>query len=149
MVAASEARGSSVSEGLPARSQQHELASAGTDVRAIATRYAAAWEASDVEGLVAMLTDDVRLTMPEWHEGIVAVRAVLAAGPLTHRWRTLPTWANGQLAFGCYRWHDDSRRFVGEGVDVLTLAKGKIVAIDAFRVANLTEYGLPPNINPL
>ena len=72
---------------------------------------------------------------------------VLAAGPITHRWRLLPTWANGQLAFGCYRWHDDRRVFVGEGLDVLTLRAGRIVAITAFLVSDLEAYGLPSTIS--
>jgi RNA polymerase sigma-70 factor (ECF subfamily) len=62
------------------------------------------------------------------------------------RWRLLPTWANGQLAFGCFRWHDDCRVFVGEGLDVLTLRAGRIVAITAFLVADLGAYGLPSTI---
>jgi SnoaL-like domain len=103
-----------------------------------------------VEGIVAMLAADVRLAMPPmlgWYEGSDAVRAVLASGPITHRWRLLPTWANGQLAFGCYRWHDERRVFVGEGVDVLALRAGRIVAITAFLVADLQAYGLPSTIS--
>jgi RNA polymerase sigma-70 factor (TIGR02960 family) len=139
-----------VRERTPSRSQQQELAGLGGEVRWIAARYAAAWESSDVEGIVAMLAEDVRLAMPPlpaWYEGPDAVRAVLAAGPLTHRWRLLPTWANGQLGFGCYRWHDDRGVFVGEGLDVLTLRAGRIVAITAFLVADLGAYGLPSTIS--
>jgi hypothetical protein len=136
-----------VAERTPARSQQQELAALGPEVRAVAARYAAAWEASDVDGVVAMLAEDARLAMPEWYEGLAAVRAVLAAGPLTHRWRVLPTWANGQLAFGCYRWQQARGVFVGEGVDVLTLRDGRIAAIDAFLVTDLAAYGLPPEIS--
>jgi RNA polymerase sigma-70 factor (TIGR02960 family) len=132
------------------RSQQQELAGLGAEVRRIAAGYADAWESSDVEGIVAMLAHDVRLAMPPllaWYQGPDAVRAVLASGPLTHRWRLLPTWANGQLAFGCYRWHDDRGVFVGEGLDVLTLRAGRIVAITAFLVADLGAYGLPSTIS--
>jgi hypothetical protein len=139
-----------VRERTPPRSQQHELAGLGAEVRSIAARYADAWESSNVEGIVAMLAEDVRLAMPpmlEWYEGPDAVRAVLACGPITHRWRLLPTWANGQLAFGCYRWHDERRVFVGEGVDVLALRAGRIVAITAFLVADLQAYGLPSTIS--
>jgi hypothetical protein len=71
----------------PERSQQQELADLGVEVRALAARYAAAWEASDVESVVAMLAEDVRLAMPPiltWYDGLPAVRAALATGPLTH-----------------------------------------------------------------
>jgi RNA polymerase sigma-70 factor (ECF subfamily) len=134
----------------PSRSQQQELADLGAEVRWIAARFAAAWESSDVEGIVALLAEDVRLAMPplpEWYEGPDAVRAVLASGPVTHRWRVLPTWANGQLAFGFYRWHDERRVFIGEGVDVLTLRAGRIVAITGFLVADLGAYGLPSTVS--
>jgi RNA polymerase sigma-70 factor (TIGR02960 family) len=137
-------------ERTPSRSQQQELAGLGDEVRAIAARYASAWEASDVEGIVSMLAEDVRLAMPptpEWYEGPEAVRAVLAAGPITHRWRVLPTWANGQLAFGFYRWHEQRGVFFGEGVNVLTLRTGRIVAITSFLLPDLEAYGLPPEIS--
>jgi hypothetical protein len=136
-----------VVERLTSRSQQQELADLGPDVHAVAARFAAAWEASDVDGVVALLAEDVRLAMPEWYEGLTAVRAVLAGGPLTHRWRVLPTRANGQLAFGCYRWQEQRGRFVGEGVDVLTLRDGLVVAIDAFLVTDLAAYGLPSELS--
>jgi RNA polymerase sigma-70 factor (ECF subfamily) len=136
-------------ERAPSRSQQQELAAAGAGVRAIAARYAAAWESSDVAGIVAMLAEDVRLAMPPvlaWYEGPAAVGAALAAGPITHRWRLLPTQANGQLAFGCYRWQEERGLFVGEGLDVLTLRAGRIAAITAFLVSDLDAYGLPPEV---
>src|SRR5262249_7038995 len=116
----------------------------------IAARYAEAWESSDVERLVAMLAEDVRLAMPpqaEWYLGRDAVRAALARGPFTHRWRLLPTSANRQLAVGCYRWHEEHRAFVGEGMDVLTLRAGRIALINAFVVSDLEAYGLPLTIS--
>ena len=100
----------------------------------------------DVDGLVTLLSDDVRLRMPEEHSGVREVRAALAAGPLTHRWRLRHTWANGQLAFGCYRWDERTLAFVGEGIDVLTIVGGRIASIDAFEVADLTPYALPETI---
>jgi RNA polymerase sigma-70 factor (TIGR02960 family) len=139
-----------VRERTPSRSQQQELADLGAEVASIAARFVSAWESSDVEGIVAMLADDVRLAMPplpECYQGPAAVRAVLASGPITHRWRLLPTWANGQLAFGCYRWGEERGVFVGDGVDVLTLRKGRITAISAFLVGGLEAYGLPSTIS--
>ncbi|MFC0534090.1 sigma-70 family RNA polymerase sigma factor [Phytohabitans kaempferiae] len=130
----------------PARSQQRELADLGPEVLAIAERYAAAWEAADVDAIVAMLAEDVRLAMPptpEWYEGPAAVRAALLAGPITHRWRLVPTWANGQLALAGYRWDEARGEYVGEGLDVLTLRDGRITAITAFLVTDLANFGVP------
>jgi RNA polymerase sigma-70 factor (TIGR02960 family) len=135
----------------PSRSQQRELAGLGAELRTVAARYASAWEVADVDVIVAMLADDVRLAMPpmlELYEGRASVRAALLAGPLSHRWRLLPTRANGQLAFGAYRWNDAEHAFLGEGVDVLTLRDGRIGAITAFLASDLEAYGLPPKIFP-
>ena len=49
------------------------------------------------------------------------------------RWRLRPVSANGQLAFGEYRWNETSRHFVAEAVTVLTLADALIADITAFR----------------
>jgi RNA polymerase sigma-70 factor (ECF subfamily) len=97
-----------------------------------------------------MLAEDVRLAMPpmlERYAGRPAVRDGLASGPITHRWRLLPTRANGQLAFGGYRWDAQRGLYVGEGLDVLTLRDGRIVAITAFLVPHLERYGLPAMIS--
>jgi RNA polymerase sigma-70 factor (ECF subfamily) len=134
----------------PSRTQQQELAGLGADVRALAARYVDAWESSNVDGIVAMLAEDVRLAMPpmlERYAGRPAVRDGLASGPITHRWRLLPTRANGQLAFGGYRWDAQRGLYVGEGLDVLTLRDGRIVAITAFLVPHLERYGLPAMIS--
>jgi RNA polymerase sigma-70 factor (ECF subfamily) len=130
----------------PARSQQRELADLGPEVRVLAERYAAAWEAADVDAIVAMLAEDVRLAMPpapQWYEGPSAVREALLAGPLTYRWRMVPTWANGQLTLAGYRWDGARGEYVGEGVDLLTLRDGRIAAITAFLVDDLDGFGLP------
>ncbi len=139
-----------VARRVPARSQRLELADLGGNVRAIAEQYARAWESADVDGIVAMLADDVRLAMPpmpECYEGPVAVAAALAGGPITHRWRLVPTMANGQLAFGGYRWDGERGVFAAEGLDVLTLRDGRITAITAFLLDELDAYGLPPTIS--
>lgn len=130
----------------PARSQRLELAELGSDVQAIAERYTRAWESADVDGIVAMLAEDVRLAMPpmpECYEGPAAVAAALASGPITHRWRLVPTMASGQLAFAGYRWDETRGVFVAEGLDVLTLRAGRITAITAFLLDDLDAYGLP------
>jgi RNA polymerase sigma-70 factor (ECF subfamily) len=133
----------------PRRSQQQELAELGDELRKMADCYARAWECADVDAIVAMLADDVRLAMPpmlECYEGVAAVAAALSSGPITHRWRFLPTTANGQLAFGAYRWEAGRNAFVAEGLDLLTLRDGRITAITAFLIADLDTYGLPLTI---
>jgi RNA polymerase sigma-70 factor (ECF subfamily) len=93
--------------GVSQQSVLRDLGQEGTEE--IVTSWMTAWQAGDVDGIVAMLADDARYSMPplpEWYHGPEAIRAFLAGGPLLSRWRFLPTTANGQLAFGTYLWDD-------------------------------------------
>src|SRR4051794_33158210 len=96
-----------VDERTPERSQQATLRALGDeDVRALVARYVDAWERGDVDGVVAMLTEDAAFSMPpnfEWSRGREPIRVFLPKGPLSIRRRFVPIRANGQLAFGTYR----------------------------------------------
>jgi RNA polymerase sigma-70 factor (TIGR02960 family) len=118
-------------------------------VAAIVTRWIEAWQAGDVDAIVAMLADDVRYSMPplpEWYRGLDDVRAFLLRGPLQSRWRFLSTTANGQLAFGTYLWDDTTKEYVAGGLDVLTIRNAQVSEITAFLTADLTRFGLPARI---
>lgn len=84
----------------------------------------AAWEAGDVDAIVAMLTEDARYSMPPlrvWYAGHDGIRRFLDDAVRRHRWRFLPARANGQLAFGTYLWNDERGAYVPAGLDVLAL----------------------------
>jgi RNA polymerase sigma-70 factor (ECF subfamily) len=76
--------------------------------RTLAQKFAAAFEQDDIEGVVALLTDEAWLTMPPYphaYQGRGAIAAFLRAsanwrGP--RRYRLVITHANTQPAFGCY-----------------------------------------------
>jgi RNA polymerase sigma-70 factor (ECF subfamily) len=124
-----------------------DLGSAG--VADIAARWADAWQAGDVDTIVAMLADDARYEMPplpEWYRGRDQIRAFLIGGPMRSRWRFRPATANGQLAFGTYLWDDAAGAYVPGGLDVLTLRDGYVAGVTAFLTADLTRFGLPPRI---
>lgn len=118
--------------------------------RAIVDRFVAAFEAGDIDGVVALLTDDALLTMPPEpveYEGPAAIGAFLAdrfcvRGPRASR--LVPTRANGHPAFGHYRLdaHPDVAR--SYGVIVLTLEGDRISALTRFRDTGvLQRFGLP------
>ncbi|MDR0342448.1 MAG: nuclear transport factor 2 family protein, partial [Nocardiopsaceae bacterium] len=140
----------------PATASQHNvLRDLGDEaVARLVTRWIDAWQAGDVDAIVAMLADDARYSMPplpSWYRGPDAIRAFLVTGPLTSRWRFLPATANGQVAFGTYQWDDDAGRYVPGGLDVLTLRAGpepRVAAITAFLDADLIPFGLPADIRP-
>ena len=138
--------------GSAAPTQQAVLRDLGdAAVADIVTRWAGAWHAGDVDGIVAMLADDARYSMPplpRWYRGRDEIRAFLLAGPLRSRWRFLPTTANGQLAFGTYLWDGTTGAYVPGGLDVLTLRDGRVAEITAFLTADLTRFGLPARIRP-
>jgi RNA polymerase sigma-70 factor (ECF subfamily) len=135
---------------LPDRSQQKSLRTLGDEaLRAIVDRFVAAWERADVDAVVALLADDAALTMPPtptWFHGREAVAAFLARLPLSgrYRWRLVPTRANGQPAFGTYKWNAERASFLPSEILVLTLAGARIAEITAFRSTEPFErFGLP------
>ena len=118
-------------------------------VRDIVTRWVHAWEAGDVDAIVAMLSDEARYSMPPlpaWYGGKDEIRAFLVGGPLQWRWRFLPAMANGQVAFGTYMWDDAAAAYLPGGLDVLTLQGPCVAEITAFLGADLTRFGLPARI---
>lgn len=134
----------------PDVTQQAALAAVGpTGLGQVAKRYAAAWEAGDVDTVVAMLTDDARYSMPplvQWYRGRASVTAFLADVMLTSRWRFLPARANGQLAFGTYRWDDAQAAYLPAGLDLLTLQGTQVREVVSFLRADLTTFALPAQL---
>jgi RNA polymerase sigma-70 factor, ECF subfamily len=138
---------------LPARSQQVTIRSLGdTRVRAVVAAYVDAWERGDAAAILAMLAEDATFSMPPWptcYRGRAAIADFLPRGPLTAPWRMVPVRANGQLAFGCFRWDDDVRCFIAHSLDVVTLRGTQVADITAFHLGDdLRRFGLPEALPP-
>lgn len=115
-------------------------------------RFTRAFESSDIAAVIALLTDDVRFTMPplpaEWHGRDRAGLFLQAMTALTMQGRRLvPTRANGQPAFGLYvaDHHGGVMHFVG--LLVLTLSGEMISAISRFETAMRESFGLPRTLD--
>src|SRR6266545_5036804 len=127
-----------VDERLPEQSQQATLRALGDDrLRAIVDEFVAAWDRADIDAVVALLADDAALTMPPrptWYRGREAIASFLEGWPFAsgNEWRTVPTRANGQPAFGEYIWNAEEKRFIPHGILVLTLDGAKVGEITAF-----------------
>jgi RNA polymerase sigma-70 factor, ECF subfamily len=144
-----------VDERLPERSQQAMLNSLDDQaLREIVDRYVDAWERADVDAVVDMLAADGALTMPPlptWYRGREAVAAFLEAEVLRSdkRWRVVPARANGQLAFGNYRWDEEREVFEPRSISVLTLGREGIAENTTFLDPELVpSFGLPDRIGP-
>jgi len=116
---------------------------------ALVARFVSAWESADVGALVALLTDDVFMSMPPMpfeYEGPDAVArfcaSLFGAG---RRFDLVPTRANGQPAAGAYLRAATGTRH-GVGLYVLTLTGDRICALTRFENAVLPWFGLPRSL---
>ncbi len=116
---------------------------------AIVAKFTSAWESADLDGLVALLTDDAFISMPpmpfeyEGRDVVVGFCARLfGAG---RRFDLVPTRANGQPAFGAYL-RAPSGSGHGTGLYVLTLAGDRICAMTRFDDSVLPRFGLPRSL---
>jgi RNA polymerase sigma-70 factor (ECF subfamily) len=115
--------------------------------RATILRLTEAYEAQDIDGIVALLSDDVRIAMPPLpmeYRGRDLCRAFLAAVfTLGRRYRLVATRANGQPALVMYGREPGANVYRALGLLVLTLAGDDIREIVRFENSCLPAFGLP------
>jgi RNA polymerase sigma-70 factor (ECF subfamily) len=116
---------------------------------AIVARFVRAWESADVDALVALLTDDVFVSMPpmpfEYRGRDVVVRFCAEIFRAGRRFDLIATRANGQPAFGAYLRTPTGIRY-GTGLYVLTLTGDRISAMTRFDNSVLPSFGLPRSL---
>jgi len=115
----------------------------------VVAKFLLAWESADLDALVALLTDDVFISMPpmplEYVGRDLVARFcanIFAAG---RRFDLVPTRANGQPAFGAYL-RAPSGISHGMGLYVLTLTGDGICAMTRFENSVLPSFGLPRSL---
>jgi RNA polymerase sigma-70 factor (ECF subfamily) len=116
------------------------------------SRYVTAWEEADSSALVAVLRDDIALTMPPyplWFQGRDDIRTFLdgylfkSFDPF--RLRLVPIRANGAPAFAVYQM-DASGGYRAAAIHVLTIENGGINEISDFLTPDgqlFSRFGLP------
>jgi RNA polymerase sigma-70 factor (TIGR02960 family) len=134
---------------LPAAGRERAPLPSSKRERDIVGRLADAFEAGDIDGVVALLSDDAWLTMPPEpyeYQGQAAIgaflndRAVRRGAPL----RLVPTRANGQPAFGCYFPSPQTEIARPYGLLVLTLEGDQISTMTWFADSSVFPlFGLP------
>src|SRR6266566_1930449 len=89
-----------------AAGREPPAASGSPSEGAIVAKFVRAWESADLDALVALLTDDVFISMPpmpfEYEGRDVVARFCASIFRAGRRFDLVPTRANGQPAFGMY-----------------------------------------------
>jgi RNA polymerase sigma-70 factor (ECF subfamily) len=149
---------------LAERYQRRELdrsTTSSTDARvqSLLDQFVRAWEAADVEGLVALLKADAILAMPpspSWYQGSESIRMFAATtvfadegmfgGTSSGRWRLVPTRANARPAFAIYQ-RTEANDYQAFGIHVLEYEADRITQIISFIDPALPpRFGLPATL---
>ena len=122
----------------------------GAEERRVVQAFMRAWNAVDIDALVALLAEDAVLTMPPEDvriDGAAAIGRFFGTVPADGRLdriRLVETRANGQPGLAAYIRAADEGDHDAYGVMVLTIADGQVTAITGFPGAAAFEpFGLP------
>ncbi|HEY6593856.1 MAG TPA: sigma-70 family RNA polymerase sigma factor [Asanoa sp.] len=116
--------------------------------QALVAKFVRAYESGNLDALVALLTDDVFLSMPPIpleYQGRDVARLFASIFRSGRRVDLVPTRANGQPAFGAYLRASTGIRH-GTGLFVLTLTGDRICAFTRFDNGVLPRFGLPRSL---
>lgn len=118
--------------------------------REVADRFAEALHTGDLDTVLGLLTEDAVFTMPPepyaW-QGRTAVAAFLIERFRGHRFRFVPTTANGQPAFGLYQADPHARISRAHGLLVLTVADDLVSTLTRFVDSDVfRRFGLPRTV---
>jgi RNA polymerase sigma-70 factor (ECF subfamily) len=130
----------------PVDRQAPPPASGSSSENAIVAKFVRAYEASDLDALVALLTDDVFVSMPpmalEYEGRDIVGRFCAGIFGGGRRFDLVSTRANGQPAFATYL-HTPAGIRRGTGLIVLALTDDRICAMTRFESSVLPWFGLP------
>ncbi|HET9905807.1 MAG TPA: sigma-70 family RNA polymerase sigma factor [Anaerolineales bacterium] len=127
-------------------------ASLNEQLSALLSRYVSAWEAADSAALVAVLREDVALTMPPlpvWFGGrdnvyrFIEEKLFKMFDPF--RVRLIPIRANSSPAFAAYQM-DSNGDYRAAAIHILTIENGEITEINDFLTFDgqlFSKFGLP------
>jgi RNA polymerase sigma-70 factor (ECF subfamily) len=130
------------------RLQRHPAVDSAVET-ATSAKFVRAWESADLDALIALLTDDVFISMPpmpfEYEGRDLVARFCASLFEAGRRFDLVPTRANGQPAFGAYLRGPNGISH-GTGVYVLTLTGDRICAMTRFDNSVLRSFGLPRSL---
>jgi RNA polymerase sigma-70 factor (TIGR02960 family) len=134
----------------PARRHDWSASDLSEDERRLLQGFIDAHERADAAAAVALVREDIRVTMPPhpWcFEGVAALAPLLHQG-LTEPgdWRLVPTRANRQPTAATYLRRPGDTEFRAFKFDVLRVEDGAIAEITTFGATLFPEFGLPPTL---
>jgi RNA polymerase sigma-70 factor (TIGR02960 family) len=120
--------------------------------RALLDRFVAAFTENDIDGLVALMTDDAWVRMPPLpfeYRGTEAVHRFFTA--IRDHWqridRLVPVRANGQPAWGEYRRDPVTGVLHVTGILVVAIAGAQISELTRFETTLAPHFGLPRTLD--
>jgi RNA polymerase sigma-70 factor (TIGR02960 family) len=117
--------------------------------RAVLAGFIDAHERGDAEAALALIHDDIRVTMPPLpylYEGRDSIRPLMEAayGPEgMGEWRLVPAWANRMPAAASYLRRPGETEWIAFKLDVLRVRGDRIAEITTFDHSLFPAFGLP------
>jgi RNA polymerase sigma-70 factor (TIGR02960 family) len=141
-------------EHLPSEGRERWTAPEASEAeRRALERFIDAHQRGDSEAALALIADDVRVTMPPegyLFDGRAAVEPLIerAHSGADGEWRLVATAANRQPAAASYLRAPADDAFRAFKLDVLRIAGGKIAEVTTFGAGRFTTFGLPMTFSP-
>jgi RNA polymerase sigma-70 factor (TIGR02960 family) len=133
----------------PAAGREPPPAAGSPAEDAIVAKFVRAYESADLDAVIALLTDDVFISMPpmpfEYQGRDAAARFCALLFRAGRQVDLVPTRANGQPAFGAYLRTPAGLRH-GTGLFVVSLAGDRICAMTRFENSVFPWFGLPRSL---
>lgn len=139
-------------EQLPRRRLDWSATRPSAEERDLLLRFIDAHERADIAASVALMREDIRVTMPPqpfFYDGIEAVSGLVAEafGPGAQgEWRLVPTSANRQPAAASYLFAPGDSCYRAFKLDVLRVDGDKVAEITTFDATLFRAFGLPATL---
>jgi RNA polymerase sigma-70 factor (ECF subfamily) len=114
--------------------------------RALLAAFIDAHERVDLAASVALMREDIRVTMPPnpfQFDGVAQIGPMVARAASMGEWRLVGAWANRQPAAVSYLRQPGDSEFRAFKVDVLRIRDGLIAEITTFQPTLVEMFGLP------
>lgn len=106
-------------------------------------------ERGDIEGSVALMREEIRITMPPFpyfYEGVDAVKPLIARAREMGEWRLIATAANRMPAAASYLKRPGDSEFRALKLDVIRIENDLFAEVTTFGSQAFPAFGLPETL---